>query len=412
MSNEENYSSLLSVTNLKDSRTTKVFVVGFLKTTTESELTQIFSEYGPIKEVHIVRDRSGISKCFGFVTFEHFDGAAAALQEETKYFQDRELHCKLATDASKQSNNRGGAPSGSTGSPSMFGSSGASSSREGEMTPEADLALRRLFCRNLSSMTTEDSFKQFFEQFGETENNQLARHKETGMLRGFGFVTYRSRVDAMRCLESQSKFLDGNELSLNLAEKDPKLCGGCQGHEEILRKLFIRGLTYDSTDDTLLNLMSMFGEIESCYISKSKDGKPKGYGFCIYKSPVSAMQCLEEPRKTLDGKPIFVNLAEIGRREKDPNQNSFSARQGYNGGGNRSNPVQIGIGVPAANLSARGVGVQPYYIVPQAVQGNNVQLGNVQRVQVPVSQLYGASGGPQQSQYSQQQQRYNNSGFQ
>ena len=78
---------MLSSMDLTSTKLTKVFVVGFLKSTTEQELTDLFSEYGPIKEVHIVRDRSGISKCFGFITFEHFDGAAAAIEEPHKDFQ-------------------------------------------------------------------------------------------------------------------------------------------------------------------------------------------------------------------------------------------------------------------------------------------------------------------------------------
>ena len=101
----------------------------------------------------------------------------------------------------------------------MSGSSShGQSSISGQMSAEEDLALRRVFCRNLSSTTTEESFKEFFSRFGETESAQLAKHKDTGLPRGFGFITYKSRVDAMRCLEAPVKLLDGNELSVNYSK--------------------------------------------------------------------------------------------------------------------------------------------------------------------------------------------------
>ena len=222
----EAYNGILSTINLTETRLTKVFVVGFLKSTTEQELTDLFSEYGPIKEVHIIRDKAGISKCFGFITFEHFDGAAAAIEEPQKDFQERQLHCKLASEENRPSNAANSSSNSHFGGGSSraggagFSSSGSSlnlhsqSGPDGAMTTEEDLALRRIFCRNLSSTTTEESFKAFFSRFGETEAAQLAKHKDTGLPRGYGFVTYKSRVDAMRCLEAPVKLLDGNELSV------------------------------------------------------------------------------------------------------------------------------------------------------------------------------------------------------
>lgn len=47
-----------------------MFVGGINSTTTEDELCELFSQYGLVKQVKIVVDRGGISKGYGFVTFD------------------------------------------------------------------------------------------------------------------------------------------------------------------------------------------------------------------------------------------------------------------------------------------------------------------------------------------------------
>lgn len=49
--------------------------------TTESELCRVFSAYGNVKSTKIIVDRAGISKGYGFVTFET-EQEAQRLQNE------------------------------------------------------------------------------------------------------------------------------------------------------------------------------------------------------------------------------------------------------------------------------------------------------------------------------------------
>jgi len=48
----------------------RIFVGGISAQTTESELAQLFSTYGNVKGTKIIVDRAGVSKGYGFVTFE------------------------------------------------------------------------------------------------------------------------------------------------------------------------------------------------------------------------------------------------------------------------------------------------------------------------------------------------------
>lgn len=53
----------------------RVFVGGISSHSTESELLQLFSGFGTVKATKIIMDRSGISKGYGFVTFEREEEA-------------------------------------------------------------------------------------------------------------------------------------------------------------------------------------------------------------------------------------------------------------------------------------------------------------------------------------------------
>lgn len=46
------------------------FVINFSGDTTESELSRVFSAFGNVKSTKIIVDRAGVSKGYGFVTFE------------------------------------------------------------------------------------------------------------------------------------------------------------------------------------------------------------------------------------------------------------------------------------------------------------------------------------------------------
>uniref|UniRef100_A0A8C8BQ95 Protein boule-like n=1 Tax=Otus sunia TaxID=257818 RepID=A0A8C8BQ95_9STRI len=58
-----------------------VFVGGIDFKTNENDLRKFFAQYGSVKEVKIVNDRAGISKGYGFITFETQEDAQKILQE-------------------------------------------------------------------------------------------------------------------------------------------------------------------------------------------------------------------------------------------------------------------------------------------------------------------------------------------
>jgi len=72
---------------------TKVYVGNLSYSLTEEKLKELFSEYGEVSEVVIVKDKySGRSKGFGFITFNEDESAKKAISElNGKEVDGREL---------------------------------------------------------------------------------------------------------------------------------------------------------------------------------------------------------------------------------------------------------------------------------------------------------------------------------
>ncbi|OIV93223.1 hypothetical protein TanjilG_27402 [Lupinus angustifolius] len=84
-----------------------------------------------------------------------------------------------------------------------------------------------------------------------------------------------------------------------LADRDPAL-----------RKLFVRGLSGETTTDNLRTVFSAFGELDEAIVIMDKTtGKSKGYGFVTFKHVDGAIIALKEPSKRIDGRMTVTQLA-------------------------------------------------------------------------------------------------------
>nr|BAM66419.1 boule [Athalia rosae]BAM66422.1 boule [Athalia rosae] len=92
----------------------RIFVGGISASTSEAELAQLFSTYGNVKGTKIISDRAGVSKGYGFVTFET-EEEAKRLQQESECIVLRERKLNIAPAIKKQLFNR--SFDGSSGSP-------------------------------------------------------------------------------------------------------------------------------------------------------------------------------------------------------------------------------------------------------------------------------------------------------
>ncbi|KAI3415165.1 uncharacterized protein J3R85_015344 [Psidium guajava] len=80
--------------------------------------------------------------------------------------------------------------------------------------------------------------------------------------------------------------------------------------DPVHRKLFVRGLAWNTTSETLCAAFQVHGEIEEGAVIYDKTtGKSRGYGFITYKNMESTQVALRAPSKMIDGRMAVCNLA-------------------------------------------------------------------------------------------------------
>lgn len=83
--------------------------------------------------------------------------------------------------------------------------------------------------------------------------------------------------------------------------------------DPVHRKIFVHGLGWDATAETLTSAFKQYGEIENCKAVCDKvSGKSKGYGFILFKSRRGARNALKEPQKKIGNRMTACQLASIG----------------------------------------------------------------------------------------------------
>ncbi|XP_038624062.1 DAZ-associated protein 1-like [Tachyglossus aculeatus] len=71
------------------------------------------------------------------------------------------------------------------------------------------------------------------------------------------------------------------------------------------RKLFVGGLNWNTTQETLRNYFTQYGEVVDCVVMKDKaTNQSRGFGFVKFKDPNSVVTVLANRPHTLDGRNI------------------------------------------------------------------------------------------------------------
>jgi len=88
-----------------------------------------------------------------------------------------------------------------------------------------------IYVGNLSYEATEEEVRGLFAEFGEVESVNLVTDRETGRLRGFGFVQMADAAAGKAAIEGlNGKELAGRALAVNEARPKPSRSGGGGGY--------------------------------------------------------------------------------------------------------------------------------------------------------------------------------------
>jgi len=97
------------------------------------------------------------------------------------------------------------------------------------------------------------------------------------------------------------------------------------------KKLYVGGLSYDTTQDKLKEMFAEAGTVESATVIMDRtSGRSKGFGFVEMSSEAEAQKAIEMFNgKELDGRSITVNEA---RPQEPRREGGFGGRGGGRGG--------------------------------------------------------------------------------
>jgi len=96
----------------------------------------------------------------------------------------------------------------------------------------------------------------------------------------------------------------------------------------LAKKLYVGGLSYDTSDNSLETLFAQVGTVDSARVIIDRDsGRSKGFGFVEMSNDSDASRAITELNGTnFEGRTITVNEA---RPQVDRNQRGGGGRGGY-----------------------------------------------------------------------------------
>ena len=188
--------SLSRGSNSGGSKFNKIFIGGLSQDVEESDLKELFSKYGELASVSVIKDaETGRSRGFGFVEMIKRDEANAAISAlHQTSIKGKSVSVRDAGDKKgKERSPRRERPKGS-----------------------------KMFVGGISWDTKDDDLKKLFSEHGKVLDLFIMKDRETGKSKGFGFVTM-SEADAKKAIQK----LNGNNfMGRNITVAEAKESGG------------------------------------------------------------------------------------------------------------------------------------------------------------------------------------------
>lgn len=233
----------------------------------------------------------------------------------------------------------------------------------------SNLVPGKLFVGGLSFETSDEKLNHYFSRFGNVADTVVMRDPATRRSRGFGFVTFSDVSSAENVMMFHEHIIDARkvetkwavprEATANLSSSlsgtgsmmmnsgmhsylrgpvnngsvmnshpnnvnDMRGVGGGGGGMKsgrgggggsdvntlVSKKIFIGGLHYETTDDSLRLYFEQYGPVDNAQVLFNRDtNKSRGFGFVTFIDYDSAYRALSARMHTIDGKDVEIKLA-------------------------------------------------------------------------------------------------------
>ncbi|KYO26826.1 heterogeneous nuclear ribonucleoproteins A2/B1 [Alligator mississippiensis] len=190
---------------------------------------------------------------------------------------------------------------------------------------------RKLFIGGLSFETTEESLRNYYEQWGKLTDCVVMRDPASKRSRGFGFVTFSSMAEVDAAMAARPHTIDGRVVEPKRAVAREE--SGKPGAHVTVKKLFVGGIKEDTEEHHLRDYFEEYGKIDTIeIITDRQSGKKRGFGFVTFDDHDPVDKIVLQKYHTINGHNAEVRKA-LSRQEMQEVQNSRSGRGGNFGFG-------------------------------------------------------------------------------
>ncbi|PHU05190.1 Polyadenylate-binding protein 7 [Capsicum chinense] len=159
-----------------------------------------------------------------------------------------------------------------------------------------------LYVGDLHPDVSDGQLFDFFSEFKSLASVRVCRDSSTGRSLCYGYVNFVVPQDAVRAIEvKNNSILNGKVIRVSWSLRDPDARKSGKGN------VFIKNLSDTIESSKLQEIFQKFGNILSCKVVTSEDGKSKGYGFVQFGSEESANAAIEKLNGIMVGdKQLYV----------------------------------------------------------------------------------------------------------
>ncbi|XP_041997681.1 polyadenylate-binding protein 7-like isoform X1 [Salvia splendens] len=160
-----------------------------------------------------------------------------------------------------------------------------------------------LYVGDLHPDVSDAVLLEAFKEFNSLSSVRVCLDSATGRSLGYGYVNFDSPHDALQAIELKNHLtLNGKAIRVMWSHRDS------DERKSGVGNVFVKNLS-DSIDSVKLQEMfRKFGDIISCKVVTSDDGKSRGYGFVQFESEASAKAAIEKLNGADDGgKQMYVS---------------------------------------------------------------------------------------------------------
>ncbi|KFB49990.1 hypothetical protein ZHAS_00018030 [Anopheles sinensis] len=166
-------------------------------------------------------------------------------------------------------------------------------------------------CRCLQSDISENRVK-------EASSSQLGKTRETRLLvHDARCLVEAEKLDYKMLMQVSPDAADAALALVQSGNTGTTATSQSSQKDTTWTKLFVGGLPYHTTDKSLREHFSVYGDIEEAVVITDRTtNKSRGYGFVIMGDRMSAERACKEPNPIIDGRKANVNLAILGAKPR------------------------------------------------------------------------------------------------